>query len=225
MSTPSKSAPAEGGLEVEGDGAARRGVGGREQSSRGNRTDIASVPRVFHAESVTPPGPVGLFEQRLAGRRLGKGFGEVEGDAGEGLKAVEGELTRSEFGVVGVGELGFVLLPDAGLGGRGANVEADASGDEIGVSRGGRSSGFAIQGADRREGISIDTSCCGMQVLELAGDAQDAEVVADGDEGRVALDTKPALVLAVDGMASESAVGTETIEVLGVEIEVSSGDE
>jgi hypothetical protein len=54
-----------GGLEVERDRAASRGVGGREQSGGGNGADIASFARVFHAKGITPPGSIGLVEQRL----------------------------------------------------------------------------------------------------------------------------------------------------------------
>ena len=50
-------------------------------------------------------------------------------------------------------------------------------------------------------------------------------MVADRDEGRVALDVKPSLVLAVDGVTSKRAVWTEAVEVLSMEIEVNSGDE
>jgi hypothetical protein len=126
---------------------------------------------------------------------------------------------------VGVVQLGFVMFPNAGLGGGSADVEAYARCDEIGVDGGRWSSGFAVEGADRGKGIAVDSSRGGAKVFDLAGDAEDAKVAASGGEGRVTLDAEPSLVLAVDGMAGEGAVGAEAIEVLGVEIEVNGGDE
>lgn len=117
------------------------------------------------------------------------------------------------------------MLPDAGPGGGNADVEADAGGDEIGVDSGGWSPGFAVKGADGGKGIAVDSSCGWVKVFELAGDAEDAKVVAGGGEGRVALEAEPSLVLSVDGVACQGAVGAEAVEVLRVEIEVNGGDE
>jgi hypothetical protein len=59
-----------------------------------------------------------------------------------------GALVGAEFGVVCIGQLGFVMLPNAGLGGGSADVEAYAGGQEIGVDGGGGSSSFAVESAD-----------------------------------------------------------------------------
>ena len=118
-----------------------------------------------------------------------------------------------------------MMLPNPGLGARSPHIEADAFGHEIGVDSGSRGTRFAIEGANRREGISIHTSGGRLEVLGLARDAEDAKVVADRDEGRVALDAKPSLVLAVDGVTSKRAVWTEAVEVLSMDIEVNCGDE
>jgi hypothetical protein len=214
-----------GGLEVERDRAASRGVGGREESGGSNGADIASFARVFHAKGITPPGSIGLVEQRLTGRRLWKGFGEVKGEAGEGLKTAKRELAGAEFGVVRVGYLGFVMLPNAGLGGWSADVEAYADGQEIWVDGGGGSSSFTVESANIGKRSAVDSSRGGLNVFELARHAEDAKVVADGGEGEVALDAEPGLVLAVDGVAGKGAVGAEAIKVLSVEIEMNGGDE
>ena len=81
--------PAERGLELEGHGAASRGVGGREKGGGGDGTDIASVTRAFGAEGFPPPRPIRLIEQRLSAFRLGKRFRQIEGDTRESLKTVK----------------------------------------------------------------------------------------------------------------------------------------
>jgi hypothetical protein len=75
------------------------------------------------------------------------------------------------------------MLPDARLGSWSTHVDPGADGDEIRVDGGRGCSGFAVEGADRWEGIAIDSSCSGMKILELARDAEDTEVIAEGGEG------------------------------------------
>lgn len=125
---------------------------------------------------------------------------------------------------MGVRDLGFVVFPTAWLGTWGTDVEADTGGDEIRIDGGGRGSGFPVQGADGRKRIAVHSSGSRVQVFELAGDAKDAKIVAGRNQGRVALGAEPAFVLAVDCMSGESAVWAETVEVLGVEIEVNGSD-
>ena len=84
--------------------------------------------------------------------------------------------------MVGIGELGFVLLPDAWLGSGWANVKANTGGYEIGVGGGRWSSSLTVQGADGRGGTAADSSCRGLKIFELAGDTEDTKVVADGHE-------------------------------------------
>jgi hypothetical protein len=59
---------------------------------------------------------------------------------------------------VRVGHLGFVMLPNAGLGGGSADVQAYAGGQEIGVDGGRGSSYFAVERADGRKGSAVDSS-------------------------------------------------------------------
>jgi hypothetical protein len=117
------------------------------------------------------------------------------------------------------------MLPDAGSRGGGSDVESDAGGDEIGVDSGAWGPRFAVESADRGKGIAVDSSCGGTKIFNLAGNAEDAKVVAGGSERRVTLDSEPSFVLPVDGVAGEGAVGPKAVEVLGVKVEVNCGEE